>query len=155
MMDLKKLEKGNLKKGAQPHFSWGAGMVDFTGLPNACPLEPGLKKASKYSHNSFNIYPMLCIQKMYSKGAWWCLNAGCSGGCTAICRLCHGISVTHGASKMSDAVMGVVTKFRHHTELCTLTTVLWVQTGISTYSFHPVESNSFTQLYSIFFLQIL
>jgi hypothetical protein len=24
---------------AQPHFSWGTGMVDLTDLPNACPLD--------------------------------------------------------------------------------------------------------------------
>ena len=72
-----------------------------------------------------------------------------------IYRLCHGISVTCGASKTGDAVTGVVTKFRHRTEPHTLTMVSWVQTGISTYSFHPVESNSFTQLYRIFFLQLL
>jgi hypothetical protein len=70
-------------------------------------------------------------------------------------RLCHGIGVTHGASKTGDMVTGVVTKFRHRTEPCTLTAVSRVQMGISTYSFHPVESTLFTQLYRILFLQLL
>ena len=68
-----------------------------------------------------------------------------------ICRLCHGIGVNHGASKTGDAVTGAVSKFRHRTEPHTLTAVSRVQTGISTYSFHPVELNSFTQLYRFFF----
>ena len=59
----------------------------------------------------------------------------------AIARLCHSVGVTCSAFKMGDAGMGVVTKFGHHTELCTFTTVLQVPTGILTYSFHPVESN--------------
>jgi hypothetical protein len=49
----------------------------------------------------------------------------------ATLRLCHGISVTHGASKTGDTGTGAVTKFRHRTELCTLTVVSRVQTGIS------------------------
>jgi hypothetical protein len=80
-----------------------------------------------------------------------------SGATTRIptTRLCHGIGVTCGASKTGDAVTGAVTKFGHHTEPHTLTAVSQVQTGISTYSFHPVESNLFTQLYRIIFLQLL
>ena len=36
-------------------------------------------------------------------------------GHLTIARLCHGFSVTRGASKTGDAGMGVVTKFRHRT----------------------------------------
>ena len=42
-------------------------------------------------------------------------------GANEVSRLCHSFSVTCGASKMGDAGTGVVTKFRHCTELCTLT----------------------------------
>jgi hypothetical protein len=50
-------------------------------------LEPGLKKASKYSYSSPNTYPIHSIKQMCSNEALWCPNAApisCSGGYTAI-----------------------------------------------------------------------